>query len=296
MQIITLEELTLQHNVTSEDLEAIRRYGKIIAPELPRYVKYFYGWLEKQPEFEIFFNDHNKLRRVQNSQVSFWERFFQGQVNDEYLRSRRKLGEVHAHIGLSLSAYFSALAYSQDLLLFELYPGGLTEEELSVCLRACLKLIQIDASLVVDAYARLNNQRLSEQAQAMMEMSTPVTSLWDHILMLPVVGIIDSKRAHNMMSSVLHRIAETRAKVFIIDIGGVSVVDTAVANHLIKITRAARLMGCICLLSGVSPAIAQTTVELGIDVGDVLTRATMRDALEEAFRLISVEVREVKLS
>jgi rsbT co-antagonist protein RsbR len=125
----------------------------------------------------------------------------------------------------------------------------------------------------------------------MMEMSTPVTSLWDHILMLPVVGIIDSRRAANMMSSVLHKIAETRAKVFIIDIGGVSVVDTAVANHLIKITQAARLMGCVCLLSGVSPAIAQTTIELGIDVGNVLTRATMRDALEEAFRLIEVEVR-----
>ena len=72
-------------------------------------------------------------------------------------------------------------------------------------------------------------------------------------------------------------------------------VDTAVANHLIKITQAARLMGCVCLLSGVSPAIAQTTIELGIDVGNVLTRATMRDALEEAFRLINVEVHELKV-
>lgn len=87
-----------------------------------------------------------------------------------------------------------------------------------------------------------------------------------------------------------------RAKVFIMDISGVSVVDTAVANHLIKITRAARLMGCACLLSGVSPMIAQTTVELGIDVGDVSTRATLRDALEEAFRLINVEVRQASTS
>lgn len=296
MHTLTLQELTQQHNVTAEDLALVRRYGEVIKPELPRYVERFYTWLEQQPEFDHFFKDSAKLRRVQSSQRSFWQRFFEIEFDDDYISSRRKLGEVHAKIGLSLSAYFSALSFSQDLLLFELYPGGFSDADRSACIRACLKLIQVDASLVVEAYAKLNNERFSEQAQAMMAMSTPVTSLWDHILMLPVVGIIDSKRAQKMMTSVLTRIAETRAKVFIIDIGGVSVVDTAVANHLIKITQAARLMGCICLLSGVSPAIAQTTVELGIDVGAVLTRATMRDALEEAFRLIKVEVRPVERS
>jgi rsbT co-antagonist protein RsbR len=92
---------------------------------------------------------------------------------------------------------------------------------------------------------------------------------------------------------VLGRIAETRARVFIIDISGVSVVDTAVANHLIKITKATRLMGCQCLLSGISAAVAQTVIELGIEVGEVETRATLRDALEEAFRRVGIEVRRV---
>lgn len=296
MKVLTLKELTDQHKFSEADLEAVHRYGEVIAPQLPLYVERFYDWLRGQPEFSVYFTDADKLRRVQGAQVGFWERFFTVQLNDEYLDNRRRLGEVHADIGLTLSAYFSALALSQDLLLFELYPGGLSDAERSECLRACLKLIQIDASLVVEAYARLDNQRIAEQAEAMMEMSSPVTSLWDHILMLPVVGLIDSARARNMMNSVLHRISVTRSKVFIMDISGVSMVDTAVANHLIKITRAARLMGCACLLSGVSPMIAQTTVELGIDVGDVATRATLRDALEEAFHLINVEVRQVSKS
>jgi rsbT co-antagonist protein RsbR len=118
-----------------------------------------------------------------------------------------------------------------------------------------------------------------------------VTALWEDILMLPVVGIIDSKRAQDIMESVLRRIAETRARVFIIDISGVGVVDTAVANHLIKVTKATRLMGCVSLLSGVGPEIAQTIVELGIDVTGVQTTATLRDALEEAFARVGVEVR-----
>jgi rsbT co-antagonist protein RsbR len=121
-----------------------------------------------------------------------------------------------------------------------------------------------------------------------MAMSTPVTAVWDGILMLPVVGIIDSKRALDMMHAMLNRIVQTQAKVFILDISGVAVVDTAVANHLIKITKASKLLGCVCTISGISPPIAQTIVELGINVGDMLTTATLRDALEAAFRRTGV--------
>jgi rsbT co-antagonist protein RsbR len=119
-----------------------------------------------------------------------------------------------------------------------------------------------------------------------MEMSTPVTQIWEGILLLPLVGLIDSKRAQDIMNASLAKIAETQARSFILDISGVGVVDTAVANHLIKVTKATRLMGCECAISGVSPAIAQTIVELGIDVGEVKTTANMRDALSAAFRAL----------
>jgi rsbT co-antagonist protein RsbR len=129
--------------------------------------------------------------------------------------------------------------------------------------------------------------------RSLMEMSTPVTQVWDKLLLLPLVGIIDTKRARDIMSAMLSEISETRARVFILDISGVGVVDTAVANHLIQITKATSLMGCECIVSGVSPAIAQTIVELGIDVGSVQTTATMQDALVGAFRHLGAEIREV---
>lgn len=117
---------------------------------------------------------------------------------------------------------------------------------------------------------------------AIQELSTPVTPIWDQILLLPLVGILDSMRAASIMTKSLQMIAQTRAKIFILDISGVATVDTAVANQLIKITKATQLMGCEAIISGLSPAVARTIVELGVNVGEIRTKATLRDALESA--------------
>ena len=133
-------------------------------------------------------------------------------------------------------------------------------------------------------------RRLNEQAYTIQQMSTPTIKLWEGVLMLPVVGVIDSMRAQMMMESMLKKIAETYSRVIILDIHGVAAVDTAVANHLIKITKATRLMGCECILSGISPAVAQTVIQLGIDMQSIKTRATLSDALTEAFDILNIIV------
>jgi len=135
-------------------------------------------------------------------------------------------------------------------------------------------------------------ERLREQNQTIRLMSTPTIKLWDGILVLPVVGVIDSLRAQNMMETMLTRIVETYSKVIILDIQGVAAVDTAVANHLIKITKATKLLGCECILSGISPAVAQTIINLGIDMNAIKTKSTLSDALSEALTLINLEVKE----
>lgn len=125
-----------------------------------------------------------------------------------------------------------------------------------------------------------------EQDEMLAQMSTPVTQLWDGILLLPLVGIIDSKRVRNIMTTVLNKIANMQAKVFILDISGIAVVDTAVANYLIKMTQSTRLMGCTCLISGVAASVAQTIVELGIDVGEMRTTNSLKDALRIALKRV----------
>jgi len=105
------------------------------------------------------------------------------------------------------------------------------------------------------------------------------------------VGVVDSLRAQQMMNTMLTKIMETSAKVIILDIQGVAAVDTAVANHLIKIAKATKLMGCRCIISGISPAVAQTLVQLGIELGGISTNSTLQDALSDAFKLMDIEVR-----
>lgn len=150
---------------------------------------------------------------------------------------------------------------------------------------------------IVDITEKVRDEeRLREQNRTIREISTPAIKLWEGIVVLPVVGVVDSMRAQHMMEVMLLKIAETGSKFIILDIQGVAAVDTAVANHLIKITKATRLMGCQCIISGISPAVAQTLVQLGIDMSDVKTNATLSDALEDTFVMMKLEVRKIKPS
>lgn len=128
------------------------------------------------------------------------------------------------------------------------------------------------------------NHRLAEKDSALLQMTSPITQIWPQVLFLPVVGIVDERRGQDIMQVALETIADSRAKAFIMDISGVATMDAAVAGHLIKITRATRVMGCESTISGLSPEIAQTIVQMGIEIGNVKTTATMQDAIADVFR------------
>lgn len=147
---------------------------------------------------------------------------------------------------------------------------------------------------VIDAFAIYTNelfiiereQVIERQREEMQELSTPVVELWDKILTLPLIGTLDSARAQEVMENLLEAILERQSEVIIIDITGVQTVDTQVAQHLLRTAAAVRLMGAECIISGISPKIAQTMVQLGVDVGGVTTRSTIRSGLVDAFRRV----------
>ena len=133
-----------------------------------------------------------------------------------------------------------------------------------------------------EVYQKGREEVIARQQQELLELSTPVVKLWDGILALPMIGTLDSARTQVVMESLLERIVETGAEIAIIDITGVPTVDTLTAQHLIKTVTAARLMGADCIISGIRPQIAQTIVHLGVDLSDVLTKATLADAFRLA--------------
>jgi len=130
----------------------------------------------------------------------------------------------------------------------------------------------------MEVFQKGREEVISRQQQGMLELSTPVVSLWDGIVALPVIGTLDSARTQVVMETLLQRIVEKEAAIAIIDITGVPTVDTLVAQHLLKTVAAARLMGADCIISGIRPQIAQTIVHLGVTLGEVTTKATLADA------------------
>src|SRR5204863_4714948 len=142
----------------------------------------------------------------------------------------------------------------------------------------------------VEAYQRSRDDVIMRQQQELLELSTPVVTLSEGILALPLIGTLDSARTQVVMESLLERIVETGSGMAIIDITGVPTVDTLVAQHLLKTVAAARLMGADCIISGVRPQIAQTIVHLGVDLGDVVTKPTLAHALSLAFKRVGIAV------
>ena len=142
----------------------------------------------------------------------------------------------------------------------------------------------------LDAFQKSRDEIIARQQQEMLELSTPVVSLWKGILALPLIGTLDSHRTQIVMENLLQRIVETGSVIAILDITGVPTVDTLVAQHLLKTVAAARLMGADCIVSGIRPQIAQTIVHLGVDLNSVTTKATLADAFAVALRRVNLAV------
>jgi len=135
----------------------------------------------------------------------------------------------------------------------------------------------------VETYQKTREELIARQGKEIEELSTPVVKLWDGIVALPLIGTLDSGRTQVVMQNLLETIVQTGAEIAILDITGVPMVDTLTAQHLLKTVSAARLMGADCIISGIRPQIAQTIVQLGVDL-NVVSKATLADALALALR------------
>jgi rsbT co-antagonist protein RsbR len=160
--------------------------------------------------------------------------------------------------------------------------SGSNGDQVATDLIVLTRLLDTLALYTTEAYQKGREDLIRRQEHDLLELSTPVVTLWDGILALPMIGTLDSGRTQVAMEALLQRIVETGSQIAILDITGVPTVDTLTAQHLLKTVTAARLMGAECIISGIRPQIAQTIVHLGIDLGDVITKATLADAFRIA--------------
>ncbi|MBW3555351.1 MAG: STAS domain-containing protein [Actinobacteria bacterium] len=197
---------------------------------------------------------------------------------------------LHENVSSDVSWYLAAyLFYLQEVAkrIRELRGGAGEMQQLQ---RALAKVMFLDLGLAIDAYVFERDRTIRVQQQELEHLSTPVLQLRQGLLILPVVGILDARRAQQLTEQLLEAIRTRRGRVVVLDITGVAVVDSRVANHLIQTVDAARLMGARAIVTGVSPEIAQTLVGLGIDLANVTTVSDLQGGVDEADRLLGLRV------
>lgn len=181
-------------------------------------------------------------------------------------------GDLEARVNSEFEDDFTGVEAAVDLLINDLTDELLQREQTQTELEERLATIQAQQKTIL------------MQQEDLLELSSPVTKVWDNVVVLPVIGTLDSRRTQIMMENLLQKIVNTGCTIAILDITGVATIDTQVANHLIKTVTAARLLGAECIVSGISPAIAQTIVHLGIDLSTIQTKATLQESMQYAFQ------------
>ncbi|MFC9330088.1 STAS domain-containing protein [Kitasatospora sp. NPDC057015] len=207
---------------------------------------------------------------------------WRGEAFSEVRALLTELSRNRARQGFTPTETATAVFALKDLLVPDV---DSSQDDIAAYL-AMNRLVDALGLFTVETYSRTREEIIGAQAEQLLELSTPVVKLWDGVVAVPLVGTLDSARTQVVMEKLLQTLVDTGSEQAIIDITGVPAVDTEVAQHLLKTVVAARLMGAECTISGIRPQIAQTIVALGIQFGDIVTKATLADALKHALRQI----------
>lgn len=269
-----------------DDIHNVHTVGKQILNQQEAAFDEFYAWTEYKNDFTHYYTDE-VLDEMEKEEDLMWNDLLLADIDTEFVVRQTQLAHRLHALGIPFEAYLAALVAFHEIIENIIVRKGFGSFER---FRSFKKIAGIQICIVIDAYNSISNATIKEQNEALLSMSTPVTRLWNGVLFLPIVGILDSQRAKGVMTAVLQEIATHQSKVFIIDISGIAVMDTAVANYLIQLTRATQLMGCTSVLSGITPIVAQTIVELNIRTDGLMTTGDLQDALKKAFHLVGAEI------
>jgi rsbT co-antagonist protein RsbR len=224
-------------------------------------------------------------------QRRYFLRLTEGNYDREYIQDRLTIGAVHERIGLDVKWYLGAYNFYMRMVaprLFEAFPND--PQKALNCYLSLKKLVFLDIGLAIDTYINQRERTIRLQQEAIQELSTPVLQVRDRLLILPIIGAIDSLRARQLTEQLLRSIRSSRARVVVIDITGVPLVDSSVANHLVQTVEASRLMGATVIVTGLSADIAQTLVTIGVDLSRLRTAGDLQGGIEEAERLLGYKV------
>ncbi len=270
-----------------QEAQAIAEVRDILTKNAQSLADVFFSHLQQFAEARPLFDNAETLEEARNLKVEHLKAMAVGHYGLSYVNQRLRLGEIYTEaeldVGIFLGA-FQAMLGSIGERIAEKFQGDAhaAHQHLSTL----QKVAFFDIALIVDAMVFTRERTIREQQHSIRELSTPVLKLKDRLLLLPIIGQLDDKRARALTENLLRSIRQHRARVAVLDVTGVARLDSRIANHLVGTVEASRLMGAHVIITGLTPEVAQSLMPLGLDVSRLNTVGDLEEGLEEAERLL----------
>ncbi len=272
-----------------DDVVRIVGLRPVVEPHVDEIAGAFFSALSQFEEAKPLFTSRKTVDEARRLKRDHLIAMVKGEYDKTYVEQRIKLGNLYSAAGLEPMVFLGAF---QQLMrnigerVMSHYPAEVGFSNIL----ALNKLAFFDIGIIVDTLIHERERTIRQQQESIRELSTPVLQLRDRLLILPIIGILDSVRARQLTENLLQSIRATRARMVVIDVTGVAAVDSKVANHLVQTVAASKLMGANVIVTGLSAEVAQTLVTLGVDLGRLTTLGDLQGGLEEAERMLGLKV------
>jgi rsbT co-antagonist protein RsbR len=280
---ITPADLELRRryvDLTPDDLENIAAIKPVIATHVDELVDTFFNQLAKVPEAKVLLGYRELMQQAKTLKREHLLAMLDGKYDMAYAEQRIKLGLLYGRVGLPTKVYLGAfravMERAGELILAARPQDGFAKWS------SLQKVAHFDIGIHTDVLIHERERTIGRQSEAIRELSTPVLQIRERLLLLPLIGIIDSHRAQMITESLLKAIRSARAKVVVIDVTGVATIDSRVANHLVQTVTASRLMGAFAIVTGITAEVAQSMVALGIEMAPFTTVGDLQGGVELA--------------
>lgn len=274
-----------------DDVASLRDMDSLARQYADPVIEDFYRHILSFKQTADFFRNPAVLKRVKQQQKQYFLDLTSGEYGREYTANRVHVGVVHQRINLGIKWYLGMFNAYLRIVANRLLDAHPEQPRKAIAnLMSLVKLIFYDIGIQVDTYIDQRERTIRQQQEAIRELSTPVLQVRERLLILPIIGILDTYRARQLTENLLRSIRDNRARVVVMDITGVAAVDSRVANHLLQTVAAARLMGATVIITGLSAEVAQTLVTLGVDLTALNTVGDLQGGIEEAEHMLGYKV------
>jgi rsbT co-antagonist protein RsbR len=273
-----------------DDLPRLGRVRDLIGRHADDLAAAFFAFLTPFEEAGELMRRREVLAEARRLKIEHLGAMVGGNYGLDYAQQRLRLGALYSRVHLPNVLFLGAFNHLLSQIGSSISKGAKTPEDGLEDFAALRKVAFFDIGIITDVIVLERERTIRRQQEAIRELSTPVLQLRDRLLMLPIIGTIDTERARLLTEGLLQAIRSNRAKVVVMDVTGVAAVDTKVANHILQTVAAAKLMGATVIVTGLSAEVAQTLVNLGVDLSRLRTIGDLQGGIEEAERLIGYRV------